>query len=84
MVCIHMVDGLMLLFAEIEKVGYTAPTAIQAQTIPLALSGYDIIGLAKTGEYVHGYSIYHDAVGVVYMCWTRCVCSYFSNFIVLS
>lgn len=35
---------------EIEKVGYTAPTAIQAQTIPLALSGLDVIGLAKTGS----------------------------------
>jgi ATP-dependent RNA helicase DDX42 len=35
---------------EIERAGYTAPTPIQAQTLPLALSGRDIIGLAKTGS----------------------------------
>ncbi|KAK6430171.1 ribosomal RNA processing protein [Oleoguttula sp. CCFEE 5521] len=30
--------------------GYTAPTAIQSESIPLALSGKDIIGLAETGS----------------------------------
>ncbi|MGD0339644.1 MAG: DEAD/DEAH box helicase [Bacteroidota bacterium] len=29
--------------------GYTAPTAIQSQAIPLAVTGRDIIGVAKTG-----------------------------------
>lgn len=30
--------------------GYTTPTPIQCITLPLALSGYDVIGLAKTGS----------------------------------
>lgn len=34
----------------IAKVGYEKPTAIQAQTLPVALSGKDLIGLAKTGS----------------------------------
>ena len=29
--------------------GYTTPTPIQARTIPTALEGRDVIGLAKTG-----------------------------------
>ncbi|KAI8913244.1 P-loop containing nucleoside triphosphate hydrolase protein [Gorgonomyces haynaldii] len=33
-----------------EKVGYKAPTEIQAQAIPVALQGKDIIGLAQTGS----------------------------------
>lgn len=33
----------------IKEVGFTNPTPIQAQTIPLALEGKDIIGLAQTG-----------------------------------
>ena len=37
------------LLNEILAVGYEAPTAIQAQAIPIAMSGYDVIGLAKTG-----------------------------------
>lgn len=35
---------------EIEAVGFEVPTAIQAQAIPLVLSGRDLIGLAKTGS----------------------------------
>lgn len=32
------------------KLGLEAPTAIQAQTFPVALSGRDMIGIAKTGS----------------------------------
>lgn len=32
------------------KMGYKAPTPIQAQSIPLALAGKDVIGLAETGS----------------------------------
>lgn len=34
----------------IRKSEYTQPTPIQAQAIPLALSGRDLIGIAKTGS----------------------------------
>lgn len=33
----------------IEKLGYIKPTPIQAQAIPVALEGGDVIGLAQTG-----------------------------------
>ena len=33
-----------------ESLKYTKPTPIQAQSIPLALQGRDIIGLAETGS----------------------------------
>mmetsp|Transcript_13109 Transcript_13109/g.26588 ORF Transcript_13109/g.26588 Transcript_13109/m.26588 type:complete len:193 (-) Transcript_13109:1416-1994(-) len=33
-----------------EQMGYTSPTEIQQQAIPLALEGRDIIGLAQTGS----------------------------------
>lgn len=33
----------------IEDAGYTTPTPIQQQAIPLALSGQDILGIAQTG-----------------------------------
>jgi ATP-dependent RNA helicase DDX47/RRP3 len=33
-----------------EALGYKAPTAIQAESIPVALQGRDIIGLAETGS----------------------------------
>lgn len=33
----------------IEKAGYTEPTPIQAQAIPIALEGRDIIGASQTG-----------------------------------
>jgi ATP-dependent RNA helicase DeaD len=36
--------------AGVQAAGYTTPTPIQGQTIPLALSGQDIIGLAQTGS----------------------------------
>ncbi|KAK4731532.1 hypothetical protein R3W88_024520 [Solanum pinnatisectum] len=35
---------------DIEKHGYTAPTAIQAQAMPVALSGRDLLGCAETGS----------------------------------
>ena len=33
----------------LTKMGYTTPTPIQAQSIPLALKGHDIMGSAQTG-----------------------------------
>lgn len=35
--------------AGIKSCGYTAPTPIQSQTIPLILKGHDVMGLAQTG-----------------------------------
>jgi ATP-dependent RNA helicase RhlE len=37
------------LLRAVDEVGYTTPTPIQAQTIPLALKGRDVIGCAQTG-----------------------------------
>ena len=37
------------LLKALQKKGYTTPTPIQAQTIPHALQGKDILGLAQTG-----------------------------------
>ncbi|KIX04260.1 uncharacterized protein Z518_07814 [Rhinocladiella mackenziei CBS 650.93] len=34
----------------IQKLGYEAPTSIQAQAIPAVMSGRDVIGVAKTGS----------------------------------
>jgi ATP-dependent RNA helicase DDX42 len=38
------------LTSEIAKTGFEKPTSIQAQALPIALSGRDLIGLAKTGS----------------------------------
>ncbi len=35
--------------AAIEAAGYTTPTPIQAQAIPVALEGRDVVGIAQTG-----------------------------------
>ncbi|MFY9642080.1 MAG: DEAD/DEAH box helicase [Rhodomicrobium sp.] len=35
--------------AAIEAAGYTIPTPIQAQAIPVALEGRDVVGIAQTG-----------------------------------
>ena len=35
---------------DIQKHEYTKPTPIQAQAIPTALSGRDILGCAETGS----------------------------------
>ena len=35
--------------AAVEAAGYTAPTPIQAQAIPFALDGRDVVGIAQTG-----------------------------------
>jgi ATP-dependent RNA helicase RhlE len=37
------------LTAALETAGYTEPTPIQAQAIPLALAGHDLLGAAQTG-----------------------------------
>jgi ATP-dependent RNA helicase RhlE len=37
------------LLRAVDEVGYTTPTPIQAQTIPLCLQGRDVIGCAQTG-----------------------------------
>ena len=33
----------------VEVSGYTTPTPIQAEAIPLALAGRDVLGIAQTG-----------------------------------
>ena len=38
------------LMAAIQKAGFENPTNIQAQSIPVALCGRDVIGIAKTGS----------------------------------
>jgi ATP-dependent RNA helicase DDX42 len=35
---------------EIEKLGFQNPTAIQAQALPVAMSGWDLLALAQTGS----------------------------------
>lgn len=35
---------------EVKAQGFTAPTAIQAQGWPMALSGRDVVGIAETGS----------------------------------
>jgi superfamily II DNA/RNA helicase len=35
--------------AAIEATGYTSPTPIQAQAIPVAMTGRDVLGIAQTG-----------------------------------
>ena len=38
------------LMAAVRRHGYEAPTPIQCQTLPVALSGRDMIGIAATGS----------------------------------
>lgn len=49
-----------LLQKEISKVGFEKPTSIQAQALPIALSGRDLIGLAKTGSGVDCYVLPYE------------------------
>lgn len=35
--------------AAVNRVGYEAPSPIQAQTIPVLMDGHDVVGLAQTG-----------------------------------
>ena len=35
--------------AAIEAAGYSSPTPIQAQAIPIAVTGRDVLGIAQTG-----------------------------------
>eukprot|EP00658_Telonema_sp_P-2_P009411 TRINITY_DN13524_c0_g1_i3.p1 TRINITY_DN13524_c0_g1~~TRINITY_DN13524_c0_g1_i3.p1 ORF type:complete len:816 (-),score=214.97 TRINITY_DN13524_c0_g1_i3:194-2641(-) len=50
---VHTFEQLRLskiLMGAIAKHGYTKPTPIQAQAIPIIMKGMDVIGLAKTGS----------------------------------
>ena len=38
-----------LILKAVQAEGYSTPTPIQAQTIPIALSGRDVLGIAQTG-----------------------------------
>ncbi|CAH8457891.1 unnamed protein product [Heterobilharzia americana] len=38
------------LMEAIRKAGYTQPTPIQAQAVPMAMAGRDVIGIGKTGS----------------------------------
>ncbi|HAR64089.1 MAG TPA: RNA helicase [Candidatus Margulisbacteria bacterium] len=42
----NLAQGIM---AQVEALGYTVPTPIQQQAIPLVLEGRDVMGLAQTG-----------------------------------
>ena len=37
------------ILVNLEKVGYSTPTDIQARAIPLLLEGHDLLGIAQTG-----------------------------------
>eukprot|EP00976_Prorocentrum_cordatum_P099473 1191855-Prorocentrum_minimum.AAC.2 len=37
------------LFKAIQKIGYAKPSPIQMASIPIGLSGRDVIGVAETG-----------------------------------
>ena len=37
------------LLVSVKAAGYTKPTPIQEQAIPVALKGHDVLGLAQTG-----------------------------------
>ena len=39
--------------AAVDHLGYTEPTPVQAQAIPLVLQGRDIIAAAKTLSLIH-------------------------------
>jgi ATP-dependent RNA helicase DeaD len=39
-----------LLLESVEKMGFESPSPVQAETIPVALSGKDLIGLSQTGS----------------------------------
>ena len=49
----------LVLQKEISKVGFEKPTSIQAQALPIALAGRDLIGLAKTGSGICRYNLHN-------------------------
>jgi ATP-dependent RNA helicase RhlE len=49
-----------LLLESLAAMNYTTPTPIQAQAIPLAIEGHDIMGSAQTGTgKTAAFSIHH-------------------------
>ncbi|KAJ2490590.1 ATP-dependent RNA helicase dbp2 [Coemansia sp. RSA 2050] len=50
--------------SEIEKLGFEAPTAIQSQGWPMALSGCDMVGVASTGS---GKTLAYTLPGIVHI-----------------
>jgi len=61
------------LLKEITSAGYETPTPIQAQTIPVVLSGYDVIALAKTGSCMYYAVCLTCTVFVLVRCCTGCL-----------
>ncbi|MCX7046271.1 MAG: DEAD/DEAH box helicase, partial [Candidatus Sumerlaeota bacterium] len=37
------------LMANIERAGYSVPTPVQAEAIPVLMAGHDVVGTAQTG-----------------------------------
>lgn len=61
---------------EIEKAGFTEPTAIQAQGWPMALKGRDLIGIAETGS---GKTLAYLLPAIVHVNAQPILCMYFSS-----
>jgi ATP-dependent RNA helicase DeaD len=64
----------------IQRLGFESPSPIQAQTIPVALEGHDIVGLSQTGSgktaafglpALNLIDIHRDETQVIVLCPTR-------------
>lgn len=56
--------GVDYLMAKIQEANFVEPTPIQAQSWPLSLSGFDVVGLAETGS---GKTLAYLLPGVVHL-----------------